>query len=113
MHLFHFIKRFSAVILTLFLTAVFLGRMSVAVKAYTFTPDITLHSSAAILYCRDTDQILYEKNADQQQMPGHLAQIMTAVVVLEACSDLDGTTITADDSLYNVLYQYSDPDDLR
>ena len=113
MHLFHFIKRFSAVILTLLLTAVFLGRMSVTVKAYTFTPDITLHSSAAILYCRDTDQILYEKNADQQQMPGHLAQIMTAVVVLEACSDLDGTTITADDSLYNVLYQYSEPDDLR
>ena len=49
MHLFHFIKRFSAVILTLLLTAVFLGRMSVTVKAYTFTPDITLHSSAAIL----------------------------------------------------------------
>ena len=46
-------------------------------------------------------------------MPGHLVQIMTAIVVLQNCTDLDGTTITASDELYKTLYSYDEPDDLR
>ena len=38
---------------------------------------------------------------------------MTAIVVLQNCTDLDGTTITASDELYKTLYSYDEPDDLR
>lgn len=113
MHLFHFIKRFCAAAVTCAVTAVVLCGSLFSVQAYTFTPDATIHSQAAILYNEDTEQILYEKNADQTQMPGHLTQIMTAIVVLKNCSDLDGTTITASDELYKPLYNYDEPDDLR
>lgn len=113
MHLFHWIKRLSAMVLTFAVSAVFVCGSTFSVQAYTFTPDETIHSQAAILYNRDTEQILYEKNADQQQMPGHLVQIMTAIVVIEECSDLDGTTITANDDLYAPLYRYEAVDDLR
>lgn len=113
MHLFHWIKRLNAAMLTLMIGTVFFCGNTISAQAYTFTPDETIHSQAAILYHRDTEQVLYEKNADQQQMPGHLAQIMTAVVVLESCSDLDGTTITANEDLYAPLYRYNEADDLR
>lgn len=113
MHLFHWIKRLSAIVMTFAVGIVFVCGNTLPVQAYTFTPDTTIRSQAAILYNRDTGQILYEKNADQQQMPGHLAQIMTAIVVMEECGDLDGTTITANDELYAPLYRYEAVDDLR
>ena len=113
MHLFHLIKRLRVALAIGIVAAVLLCGNALSVQAYTFTPDATIHSQAAILYNQDTQQILYEKNADQQQMPGHLVQIMTAIVVLQNCTDLDGTTITASDELYKTLYSYDEPDDLR
>lgn len=113
MRLFYIIKRPAAALFTLLLTAVLLLGTSHSASAYTFTPDVTLHSEAVIVYSRTNNQILYEKNADQKEMPGHLAQLMTAIVVMEQCSDLDGTTITANDDLYQPLYRYTDADDLR
>ena len=109
MHLFHLIKRLRVALAIGIVAAVLLCGNALSVQAYTFTPDATIHSQAAILYNQDTQQILYEKNADQQQMPGHLVQIMTAIVVLQNCTDLDGTTITASDELYKTLYSYDEP----
>ncbi len=104
------IKRTIAMLLTAIFCLALFG--NTRASAYTFSIDFDLHSNAAILYCRDTDQILYEKNANQSQQPGHLAQIMTAILVLEQCDDIDNTNITADNSLYASLYNY-DVDDVR
>lgn len=112
MRLFNSIKHFMIASFTAVTSAVILCNQLPFIQAYTFTPDETLHSQSAILYNVDNQQIVFEKNADQQQMPGHLVQIMTAIVVLELCPDLDQTTITANDELYAVLYDY-DPDDVR
>lgn len=114
MRLFHLTKRtFAGVVSCLIAGVLLLSESALCTNAYTFTPDITLHSAAAILYNQDTEQILYEKNADQQQAAGHLTQIMTAIVVMEACSDLDGTKITVNNELYAPLYAYEYADDLR
>ncbi len=113
MHLFRWIKRLGTVMLTLAVGTVVVCGSTLSAHAYTFTPSETLHSEAAVLYNRDTGQTLYEKNADQPQTPGQLTQIMTAIVVMEQCSDLNGTTITANDDLYAILYNYDEPDDLR
>ena len=65
MHLFHSIKRMSAAAVTCIVSTVILCGNLLSAQAYTFTPDKTLHSQAAILYNRDTEQVLYEKNPDQ------------------------------------------------
>ena len=113
MHIFHHIKKICTCLLTTCICIPIMINGMMLTKAYTFTPDATIHSQAAILYSRDTQQILYEKNADQQQMPGHLVQIMTAIVVMENCDDLDAVSITADEDLYASFYRYDEPDDLR
>ncbi|MBQ9110935.1 MAG: D-alanyl-D-alanine carboxypeptidase [Oscillospiraceae bacterium] len=81
-------------------------------QALNFTPNFEIRSQAALLMSLDTDTILYQKNAENQYMPGSLVQIMTAVVVLENCQDLR-TNITADSSLYTQFTTTEYPDDLR
>lgn len=108
------IKRVISAFLALVLAVSFLCTQTVSASAYyTFTADVTLNSESAILYSIDAEQIVYEKNPDQLVSPGPLAQIMTAVIVLEQCDDLDGTTITADSSLYTEFYTYEEVDDVR
>lgn len=46
-------------------------------------------AEAAVLYCPDNGQFLYEKNADRFMLIASLTKIMTAVVVLENCKTSD------------------------
>lgn len=79
--------------------------------ALNFTPNFEIHSEGALLLNLDTDTVLYQKNADSQFMPGALAQIMTAIVVLENCQNLS-TNITADSGLYTQFSTTEYPDDI-
>ena len=81
-------------------------------KAIMFTPSsFEVHSAAAILLNLDTKEVLYQKNADTQYMPGTLVQIMEAIVVLENCPNLS-MHITVDPTLYtNIETPY--PEDIR
>ena len=81
-------------------------------KAVLFTPDFDINSPAALLIDLDSDEVIYEKNADTQYMPGSLVQIMEAIVVLENCQNLN-MRITANASLYASLSEIADPDDVR
>ena len=51
-----------------------------------------------------------KKNADAEQMPASLVDIMTAIIVLENCTDTDSVTITANKMLYEEFdeYEYQD-----
>ena len=51
-----------------------------------FNEDISAHSS--ILYCCNTGDVLYEKNADEEMLIASITKIMTAIVIIENC-DLD------------------------
>lgn len=82
-------------------------------KALAFTPNTTVYSEAAVLYNLDVGSIVYEKNADMKQMPAALTQIMTAVVVLENCSDITGEKITARNELFEQFTSYDYQSDLR
>lgn len=81
--------------------------------AVEFTPPFEVNAKSAYLINLDTDSVIYEKNADSEQMPASLVNIMTAIVVLENCSDTDSITITADKKLYEEFEEYEYPDDLR
>ena len=52
-------------------------------RAVLFTPSFEVRSSAALLINLDTQEVLYQKNADTQYMPGSLVRIMEAIVVLD------------------------------
>ncbi|MBP5378121.1 MAG: D-alanyl-D-alanine carboxypeptidase, partial [Ruminococcus sp.] len=64
-----------------------------------------IQSESAVLMNLDSNMVIHEKNADAKQMPGPLVNIMTAVVCLENCADLD-EKVTIDESIYEYLYNY-------
>ena len=51
-----------------------------------------LNAKAAMLISLDTNQVMYEKDADKKMYPASLTKILAAVLVLEKCDDLDKTT---------------------
>lgn len=81
-------------------------------KAVNFPLKTPIQSESAVLLNLDTNTVIHEKNADAKQMPGPLVNIMTAVVCLENCDDLE-EKVTIDQSVYDYLYNIEYPDDLR
>lgn len=102
-----FISFLSALLICLYISS------SNVSEAVTFTPPFDVNSQSAYMINLDTKSVIYEKNADAEQMPASLVDIMTAIIVLENCSDTEGVTITADKSLYTEFENYEYPDDLR
>ncbi|MGN1480796.1 D-alanyl-D-alanine carboxypeptidase family protein [Porcipelethomonas sp.] len=102
-----FISVLSAMLIGIYISA------SNICDAISFTPPFDVNSQSAYIINLDTKSVVYEKNADAEQMPASLVDIMTAVVVLENCEDPDSVTITADKSLYAEFEEYEYPDDLR
>ena len=54
------------------------------INAFAAPNDIS--AKAAILYCADTDDTLYAKNADERRLIASVTKIMTAIVVIENCN---------------------------
>lgn len=81
-------------------------------SAVNFPLKTQIQSESAIVINLDSDIIIHEKNADVQQMPGPLVNIMTAIVCLENCENLS-EEITVDESVYSELYNIQYPEDLR
>lgn len=105
-------KRLTALLLTL-LCCIMLLPQPVPAKAISFAPTEPIASESAVLLNLDLDTVVYEKNADMKQMPATLAQIMTAIVVLESGVDIETETITAQQAWFDPLYDYESPTDLR
>ncbi|MBE6876295.1 MAG: D-alanyl-D-alanine carboxypeptidase [Ruminococcus sp.] len=81
-------------------------------QAVSFTPNFEINSAACVLINTDTGDILYEKNADVQYMPGSLVQIMETALILEKYTDLN-TQIVCDSELVKRYQNTEYPDDLR
>lgn len=58
-------------------------------KAVNFPLKNPIKSESAMLINLDCDTVIHEKNADVKQMPGPIVDIMTAVVDIEECDDLN------------------------
>lgn len=104
-------KRILSVILTLLCCVMILP--SQKAQAMSFAPTETVYSESAVLLNMDLGTIVYEKNADMKQMPATLAQVMTAVVVLESGVDIANETVTAEQFMFDALYEYEYGNDLR
>lgn len=81
-------------------------------EAVNFPLKTQIQSESAIVINLDSDVVIHEKNADIRQMPGPLVNIMTAVVCLENCENIN-EEITIDSSIYAELQNTEYPEDLR
>lgn len=73
------LKRFFSFILTICL----IFTPILTVSAYE-PSGITITANAAMLVSLDTDEVLYEKNADQKVYPASITKIMTTLLILES-----------------------------
>ncbi|MDE5557179.1 MAG: serine hydrolase [Ruminococcus sp.] len=103
-------KKFLSALTALFMTLPFLCVPKA--NAINFTLKTTLKSESVVLMNLDTHTIINEKNADVRQMPGPLVNIMTAIVVLENCQNIN-QEIIMDENVYNSIYETEYPDDVR
>lgn len=103
-------KKFFAALSGILLMLPSLGTINSS--AVNFPLKAQIQSESAVIINLDIDAIIHEKNADIQQMPGALVNIMTAVVCLENCDNLEEKLII-DESVYSDLYYIDYPEDLR
>lgn len=68
----------------------------VSVSAAAGEPEIT--ATSALIYCDDTDEIVYEKNGTSRVDPYSTTKLLTAMVVLEKEKDLDREVTVSENS---------------
>ena len=103
-------KRIISLLASLFVLLPFVSIPKASAVNFQYNGD--LYSESAVLISLDTQEIISERNADLAQCPGPLVNIMTAVVVLENCKDLN-KEVTLDPEIYTHVYEeLDDPEDL-
>ncbi len=70
-------------IISAFLAVCFV--LGASMSAYAYEPTgISVSANAAMLVSLDTDEVLYEKNADEKVYPASITKIMTTLLILES-----------------------------
>lgn len=69
-------------------------------------PELGFEVSSEAVYMVNNESgiVVYEKNADKMLSPASLATVMTAIIAIENCPDLEGTIVTAPTSVFDELY---------
>lgn len=63
-----------------------------------------LSSEAVYMVNNESGIVVYEKNADQKFDPASLATIMTAIIAIENCPDLENTMVTAQPYIFDEIF---------
>lgn len=58
-------------------------------------------SECVYLVCRDTGQVVYEKNPDVRITPASTTKIMSAALAMTLCGDLDATVVSVPDNVWD------------
>ena len=84
------IKKNKGIFSFLMIFAFFLGFSSQLKASANFVPDVkTIYSEGVYMVNLDTDVVIYAKNEHQRFYPYSVTKIMTAIIVLENCPDLN------------------------
>ncbi len=79
---------------------------TISASAYSYKPETEPESKVVYMVNEDTGEVIYSKNETETVDPAYLTQIMTTIIVLENCEDLD-TVITAPRYVFDELYKES------
>ena len=93
---------FKKVFCVLLVAVLIFSAVITAGSAYT-PPNFDIEAEGAMLVNTDTGDIIYSKNIDKKLYPASLTKLMTALVLYESCSDLDGQIITVSEYAINSL----------
>ncbi len=77
--------------------------LSLSLTGYAANAPSDANASHILLYCLNTETVLYEKNAETPIAPGYTAQLMTALLTIEHYPDLD-EEVTLDPALLATWY---------
>lgn len=74
-------------------------------------PELGFEVSSEAVYMVNNESgiVVYEKNADKMLSPASLTTVMTAIIAIENCPDLEGTIVTAPTSVFDELYTLGAP----
>ncbi|MGN1162181.1 MAG: hypothetical protein ACI4SX_08055, partial [Candidatus Fimenecus sp.] len=90
------------IISVLLCAAVLLGTFSISAFA-SFNSLLETEADIVLLVNTDSDTVIFDKNADKHSAPASLTKIVTCMLVLENCDNLD-TGITCKRSVLDGLY---------
>jgi len=96
-------KKRLAALLTVFILMVTSFPLTVFAEPDPVT-GFEINSQAAYLVNNESGMVIYEKNADVPLYPASLVKIMTALLAIEECADLQGTIVTAPYWVFDELY---------
>jgi D-alanyl-D-alanine carboxypeptidase (penicillin-binding protein 5/6) len=63
-----------------------------------------VNSQAVYLVNNESGIVIYQKNAQERMYPASLTKIVTAIVAIENCQDLENTMVTAPSYIFDELY---------
>lgn len=96
------LKKIFCVLLSLILILTVFFSMSVPSSA-SFNSLLETEADVVMLVNTDTGNVIFDKNASKRTAPASLTKIVTCMLVLENCEDLN-TTVTAKRSCIEALY---------
>ena len=68
--------------------------------------ELTIDSPAVVLMDGSSGKILFEKNSNEKMYPASLTKILTAIVVLENCDNLNETATVSNNAVMSLSYGY-------
>jgi len=69
--------------------------------------ELGLHSEGAVLLEMNTGKVLYDKNMKERLYPASITKILTAILVLENCKDLNDTTVASEHAVNSITEGYT------
>lgn len=78
-------RRLKAIVM---LTVMLVSVMAASITSYAAT-EPTINSEAGVVINADTGEVLFGKDADGKYYPASITKVMTALLVMENCPDLD------------------------
>ncbi len=77
--------------------------ISLPAEAAVFVTNFDIQCKAAYLVNLDTDNVVFEKNADEKMYPASLTKIMTYIVTVENVENIKNTKVIIDQEILNLL----------
>lgn len=94
-------KRLSCILLIAILIGSIININTV--QAANFNIDFETKTESISLINLDTDTVVFEKNTNQKRSMASITKIMTYIVTVESIKDLEGTNITVDGKMLDIL----------
>lgn len=86
-------NKFTKTLIALFMLVVLIVTSVIPASAVSYTNDVKTKTDSILLVNMDTDQVVFEQDADSKRYPASLTKIMTYIIAIENIPDYENTRI--------------------